>query len=117
VKALAQVVAPPPPPEPEAPGPFSWADPARVRRILEGAGYRDVTLTPRDFSLRIAPTGGAAAATQFAMTVGPVVRLLADAPESLRQQIRTTLEEFFKSIDGPKGIMLPGAVWIVQAKP
>jgi SAM-dependent methyltransferase len=116
VKALAQVVAPPPPPEPEAPGPFSWADPARVRRILEGAGYRDVSLTPRDFSLQIAPRGGAAAATQFAMSVGPVVRLLADAPESLRRKIRAALGEFFRGIDGPKGIVLPGAVWIVGAK-
>ena len=31
---------------PEEPGPFSWADPTRVRRILEGAGFSEVSLTP-----------------------------------------------------------------------
>jgi SAM-dependent methyltransferase len=117
MKALAQIIAPPPPPDPEAPGPFSWGDAARVRRILEGAGYRDISLTPRDFSLQLAPPGGATAAVEFSMTVGPVVRALVDAPDALRQKTRATLESFYRSIDGPNGIVLPGAIWIVKAKP
>jgi SAM-dependent methyltransferase len=115
-KALSHLLPPPEPPDPEAPGPFSWAEPARVRRILEGAGFRDVRLTPRDFALQLAPTGGVAAASEFAMNVGPVVRSLVDAPDSLRREIRAALEGFFRAIEGPGGIVLPGAIWLVGAK-
>src|SRR5262249_47777400 len=52
-------------PGPEDPGPFSWADPARVHRILEGAGFRDVNLIGLDPKMRLAPPGGAAEAADF----------------------------------------------------
>ena len=34
------------PPDPNAPGPFSLADPATVRRVLEGAGFSDIAIEP-----------------------------------------------------------------------
>src|SRR6516165_133493 len=43
--AVRHLLPPLPALDPEEPGPFSWADPARVCRILEGAGFRDVSLT------------------------------------------------------------------------
>jgi SAM-dependent methyltransferase len=115
-KALAHLLAPAPPADAEAPGPFSWADPARVRRILEGAGFRDVSLTPRDFALTLAPRGGAASAADFASQVGPIIRSLVDASDEVRRTIRAGLEEFFAGIEGPEGIVLPGAIWIVKAR-
>jgi ubiquinone/menaquinone biosynthesis C-methylase UbiE len=39
IDAVRHLLPPIPTPGPEDPGPFSWADPARVRRILEGAGF------------------------------------------------------------------------------
>src|SRR6516165_29814 len=46
----------PPLPEvgPEDPGPFSFADEKRVRRILHEAGYDDIELKPNEFDLDIA---------------------------------------------------------------
>jgi SAM-dependent methyltransferase len=41
LEAVRHLLSPIPTPGPEEPGPFSWADPARVHRILEGAGRRD----------------------------------------------------------------------------
>jgi ubiquinone/menaquinone biosynthesis C-methylase UbiE len=41
--AVRHLLPPLPAPDPEEPGPFSWANPARVRRILEGAGFRDLS--------------------------------------------------------------------------
>src|SRR3984957_13830050 len=46
----------PPLPEmgPEDPGPFAFADQARVRRILSEAGYADIVVAPHDLDLDIA---------------------------------------------------------------
>jgi SAM-dependent methyltransferase len=103
-------------PGPEDPGQFSWADPARVHRILEGAGFCDVSLTPHNPPMQLGPPGGAAQAAEFAMRVGPVVRATLEAPEALRQAIRSDLETFFRRHDGPRGIVLPGAIWLIRAR-
>ena len=42
--AISHLVPPPAPLGPEEPGQFSWSDPARVKRILDGAGFRNVVL-------------------------------------------------------------------------
>ena len=38
------------------------ANPARVQRILEGAGFREVSLTPVNLDYQLAGAGGAAEA-------------------------------------------------------
>ena len=48
LEAVRHLLPPIPTPGPEEPGPFSWADPARVHRILEDAGFREISLTPLD---------------------------------------------------------------------
>src|SRR4029077_14688995 len=55
--AALQHLSPPAMPAPDAPGPFAFADPARVRRILEGAGFRDVQL--EDVRATLTVGGGA----------------------------------------------------------
>ncbi|CAN5361283.1 methyltransferase domain-containing protein [soil metagenome] len=113
--AVRHLVPPLPPSGPEEPGQFSWADPARVRRILEGAGFRTVTLTPYDPAMQYAGPGGASEAATLAMQVGPVVRATANAPQDLRDRVRAALEAFFQKHDGPQGVVMPGAIWIVRA--
>ena len=114
--AVQHLLPPITPPGPEQPGQFSWADPARVHRILEGAGFRDVSLTPHDPPIRLAGPGGAADAADFAMHVGPAVRATLAASASEREAVRSGLEAFFRSQDGPQGIVLPGAIWVVRAR-
>jgi ubiquinone/menaquinone biosynthesis C-methylase UbiE len=104
------------PPGPEDPGQFSWADAARVRRILETAGFQDISLTPHDPEMPLAGRGGAAEAANFMSRVGPVVRAMSDASEQRRKEVRAALEAFFKIHEGPKGIVLPGAIWVVTAR-
>ena len=112
---IRPLVPPVPTPGPEDPGQFSWADPARVRRILEGAGFRDVSLTPHDPEIRLAGPGGAAQAAAFMMTVGPAVRATQASPE-LTEPVRQAMETFFASVEGPQGIVLPGGVWLIAAR-
>ena len=57
VDTLRHLLPPATPPAPEEPGMFSWGDPTRVHRILEGAGFRDVSLTPIDIVMQLAGSG------------------------------------------------------------
>jgi SAM-dependent methyltransferase len=114
VAAVRELVPPTAPPGPEDPGQFSWADPARVNRILGGAGFRDVSLTPHDPPM---PIGGSAEeATQLATSVGPVVRAMIGASEEVRAKVRASLLAFFQQQEGPNGVVFPGAIWIVRAR-
>ena len=74
--AVRHLLPPIPTPGPEDPGPFSWADPARVHRILETAGFREVSLTPVDPVIQLAGAGGAAEAADFVMQFGPLTRIV-----------------------------------------
>ncbi|HTM74931.1 MAG TPA: class I SAM-dependent methyltransferase [Pseudolabrys sp.] len=114
--AVRHLLPPITPLGPEEPGQFSWADPARVHRILEGAGFKEVSLTPHEPAMPLAGPGGAAEAASFMFRVGPVLRATKDASEEQRQAVRSALETFFRSQDGPHGIVLQGAIWIVRAQ-
>ena len=54
LEAVRDLLPPIPAPGPEEPGPLSWADPARVHRILGGAGFSEVSLTPLDPEIQLA---------------------------------------------------------------
>src|SRR5947208_4549940 len=89
LEAVRHLLPPIPTPGPEEPGPFSWADPARVHRILEGAGFRDVSLTPIDPVIRLAGPGGAAKAAEFALLFGPLTRVLSGVSPEQRDAVRS----------------------------
>ena len=114
VAAISHLVPPPAPLGPEEPGQFSWSDPARVKRILDGAGFRNVVLTPLDLSLVMGRNAGEAA--EFATFIGQGARLLHGQPDETRQAARVALEAFFKPHEGPSGVTLPGALWLVSAQ-
>jgi ubiquinone/menaquinone biosynthesis C-methylase UbiE len=116
VAAVRHLLPPITPLAPEEPGQFSWGDAARVHRILETAGFQDVSLTPHDPAMPLAGPGGAAEAASFMSRVGPVVRATGDAPPEQRKEVRAALEAFFRSHEGPQGIVLQGAIWIVTAR-
>jgi len=116
IAAVRHLLPPIPTPGPEEPGPFSWADPARVHRILEGAGFREVSLTAVDTPMQLAGAGGAAEAAEFATLFGPLTRILPDLPPERHQAVRSALEGFFRGHAGPQGIVLPSAFWVVQAR-
>jgi SAM-dependent methyltransferase len=109
-------VLPPPRTCPDDPGPFAFADEARVRRVLEGAGFTDVSLTPVDFTLDVGVGGGLDNAVAKALEIGPASRALDGHSESARAaaaaSIRTALAGHVK--DG--AVPLGAAVWIVRAR-
>lgn len=113
LKAALQHMPPSPPPaDPFAPGPFAFADPGRVRGILEGAGFSDVRLEAHD-----AKIGGNSLDETVALSlrVGPLGMLLRDHPDQ-RDAVTATLREALEPHAGPNGVFLAAAVWIVTAR-
>jgi len=115
--AVKHLLPPSPPPGPEEPGQFAFADPDRVRRILGEAGFSAITFTKHDPIMVMAgPGAGAAEAAAFSSQIGPAARALIGAPESLKSAVRDGLAAAFSQYDGPNGVTLPGAIWIVSAR-
>src|SRR6516162_3742466 len=107
LEAVRHLLPPIPMPGPEEPGPFSWADPARVHRILEGAGFSQVSLTPLDPEIPLAGPAGEAEAADFVMAIGPLMRVLPSLSEVQLDKVRATLEAYFKGHTRPQGVILP----------
>lgn len=102
--------------QPEEPGPFSFADPARVTRILTAAGFTTPSFTPLDVPLDVAAGGTIGDAAHQMAQMGPAKRALADQPEEVRAAAVESIRRALKPYDGPTGVKMPGAVWLVAAE-
>lgn len=110
--AAADILPPPPPPEPNAPGPFAFADPQRVRAILQAAGFEAVDLAPHD--LRVG-AGDLEATLGLALRVGPLGGLLRQNPDKrdlVVDRVRAALMPYADA----DGVKLPSATWVVTAR-
>jgi len=101
----------PPPQEADAPGPFAFADNARLAHILGAAGFAGVAITPHD-----EPIGGndRAATIELALLIGPLGRHLREHPDrraAVIDSVRDAIEPFI--VDGVA--RFPSATWIVTA--
>jgi SAM-dependent methyltransferase len=111
-KAVEPLIPPQPPSDPLAPGPFAFADPERVRRILGEAGFGQVAIRPLD-----AKVGGwtPEEALVVAQRVGPLGAVLRENPE-LRPQVLDAVARELQRHTGADGrVRMDAAVWIVTA--
>jgi len=104
-----------PKPDPEEPGPFSFADPARVTRILTSAGFTTPSFTPLDIQMDIAAGGTLEDAVFQASSMGPARRALADQPDDVRAAAIASIRRVLAPHASDAGVKLPGAVWLVAA--
>jgi hypothetical protein len=112
--AAAQHVEMPAPAGPDAPGPFAFADPDRVRGILEGAGFADVGLESLELSLLLG--GDLEGAVQFLEQVGPTSRLVRDASDDVLSAVRASMRAAVEPFVQADGVRMPSATWIVTAR-
>jgi len=108
----------PPLPEmgPEDPGPFAFADEARVRRILNKAGYADIVVTPHDLDLDIAIGRGLDAAVEGALAIGPTSRMLDGQSEAVRAAAAADIRAALAARMVGDSVPLGAAIWIVTAR-
>ena len=113
VGAVRPHVPPQPQLGPEDPGPFAFADLARVRRILSSAGFDRITARPFDVQLPLGPTFDDAVA--HIQEFGPVARMLAEASDAQKATAAAALRDALQPYAGRKPVTLGGAVWFVTA--
>lgn len=104
-----------PPQGPEDPGPFAFASEARVRRILDAAGFTDIALEACPLLLDAAIGRGLDGAVQGALEIGPVNRALSDQPEHLRTAAANAIREALTPFAKGDAVLLPASVWVVTA--
>lgn len=85
-----------PPPEPDAPGPFRYADPDRLRTLLEQSGLVDLDVHEWRGPLLIGDSLSPAEAAQFALaSFSSYGELLSKAGDEARDEARRALTEVF----------------------
>jgi SAM-dependent methyltransferase len=115
VKAAAPFLLPMPRPGPEEPGQFAFGDRARVERILKGGGFTGLAIEPLDVEIWMGrdPADVVANAGRF----GPLARPLAEADPGAAAQAKAAIVEAMTPHATKEGVSLPGACWLVSAKP
>ncbi len=106
--------APLTPPDLDAPGPYSLADEAKLRRILREAGWRDIALARWDEPVPIAGGGSLADAADFAMKIGPCARAIADQDLNAAE-VKQRLMDHLAPLHNGNGVSMPAACWLVTA--
>ncbi len=112
--AARALLPPQPAPDPLAPGPFAFADPERVGRILADAGFRTVRTHRLDGVMNLGPSAEEAA---FQMTnLGPLSRALGEVEDqAVRERIRVAVKDALEGIRTDGTIKPAIACWLVGA--
>jgi SAM-dependent methyltransferase len=111
--ARAAMGVTPPPADPNAPGPFAFADDARLRSILEGSGFGSIDIRRFDTSLTLGAT--ALEAAERALRIGPASRFVREVGVEHVPRIRDAIERAFAQLAAPDGrVLVDGSAWIVS---
>jgi SAM-dependent methyltransferase len=100
------------PPPPDAPGPFSLADPARVHALLDAAGFVDVDLT----GVSAPEWFGVDADDAHAFVLGLAGWMLRDPDDDTRGRAVDALRSTMRAHEGPEGVTFGSAAWVITAK-
>jgi len=102
--------------DPHAPGPFAFADPERVRGMLERAGFAGVSFEKLDRLIPVGPSsGGLDAAAAFLIQMGPAsAALRAAGPEVVPAALKA-VREALAPHQTAEGLRMTSATWIVTA--
>lgn len=111
--AARDLLPPQEPMDPLAPGPFAFADDARLRDILAGAGFANVRVEKLDSTMNMGATVEEAAAQ--ALNIGPLARAAAELDDASREKIRDVVSKSLEKFRAASGITPPAACWLVGA--
>jgi SAM-dependent methyltransferase len=110
--AASDHLPPQPAHAPEAPGPFAFANPDRVRSILESAGFGEIDITAYNEQVG---SGDLDAMLAVVSRVGALGKILRENPK-LRGLALPAVRSALAAHDGPDGVRLNAATWVVTAR-
>lgn len=102
-------VAPSPP---DAPGRWAFADPARVRAILDRSGWRDIDVAPLDVPTPISLEDF----TRMNLRLGSLGPLLAEQPQAVVDKVREAVVASLQPYEADGVIDMDAACWLVTAR-
>jgi SAM-dependent methyltransferase len=103
-----------PRPGPDDPGPFSFGDPERVRRILTAAGFADLRIEPMDTVVTL-PGVSLDETARLAMDFGPLARAMRDASPETREKVAEAVRTALTPHVSDGAVRLAAACWLVRA--
>jgi SAM-dependent methyltransferase len=113
MSAARPLLPPQEPVDPLAPGPFAFADDARLENILIKAGYRDIRIEKLDSTMNMGATVDEA--VEQALRIGPLSRATADIDDATRDRVRDAVRAEIGRFLTPDGVTPPAACWLVGA--
>ena len=112
-RAAFTVLPVPPRPAPGTPGPFAFADAARVEGILAAGGFREVNFEAVD---RPVDLGTLDHAMAWLTSMGPAAQPLREADAALRAQAEAAMRDALGAAATDGRVILGGAAWVVSAR-
>jgi SAM-dependent methyltransferase len=112
LRAASAHLPPQPAHDPAAPGPFAFADPDRVRDILGRAGFAEIEITAHDEQVA---SGDLDTMLAVCSRVGALGKILRENP-ALRAAALPAVRAALAAHDGPGGVKLNAAIWVVTAR-
>jgi hypothetical protein len=101
-----------PPRNPDGPGQMAFADPLRVRRILEQSGWRQIELRPLDVICSFPEQELIGYFTRF----GPLGQILHQADEATRNHVITTVRAAFDPYVYGAEVRFDAGCWVTTAR-
>lgn len=111
MQAAAPLLPPQPTPDPQAPGRFAFADPERVRGILERSGWNDVGIEPLDAATPIALDD----LVTLSLRMGPVASALRQEDEATAAKVREAVAGALKPHAQGGIVPMTAGCWLVTA--
>jgi len=99
--------------DPDLPGAFTLADPAKLKHILELAGFRNVMLRAVTEKLCVGQTVKSAA--EMFMAMGTIRNLLDDADTELLDKVKRHMLQGLAVYRQEAGVYMNGTCWLVRA--
>ena len=104
-----------PPRAPDAPDPFSFADPEHVTQILHQAGWSGIDICPYRTEVAVGGRVGLREAALHAYEFGPVKAVAESTGQVPSEDVLRTIEDALAPYEIDGVVQLPGAAWIATA--
>ncbi|MGY5137330.1 class I SAM-dependent methyltransferase [Streptomyces nigrescens] len=99
---------------PGAPGPFSLVDTDRIEKLLDSAGFDEITISAVDEPMWMGTDPDDVVAYQLGIPASRA--MLAEASAEARAKTETALRDALAEHQGPDGVTLGSAAWLVTAR-